>query len=167
MDVTLRDGSYAINFQFSEHDTRKIGRVLEQSGIPFVEIGHGQGLNASNYKDYWKSIGGSFDGTDDLTLSDTVVGYYGDATGMTVQQFKDMRMDEIMSKILFEYCAPVQVSSPKLTINYKSGNKYNNAVEVGTLLPKSTDLTNTFTADVWKWQSAHIDKYSHAAKGDN
>ncbi len=50
MDVTLRDGSYAINFQFSEHDTRKIGRVLEQSGIPFVEIGHGQGLNASNYK---------------------------------------------------------------------------------------------------------------------
>lgn len=50
MDVTLRDGSYAINFQFSEHDTRKIGRVLEQSGIPFVEIGHGLGLNASSYK---------------------------------------------------------------------------------------------------------------------
>ena len=50
MDVTLRDGSYAINFQFSEHDTRKIGSVLEQSGISFVEIGHGQGLNASNYK---------------------------------------------------------------------------------------------------------------------
>lgn len=124
-------------------------------------------VNASNYKDYWKSIGGSFDGTDDLTPTDTVVGYYGDATGMSVQEFKDMRMDEIMSKILFEYCAPVQVSAPNLTINYKSGNKYNNAVEVGTLLPKSTDLTNTFTADVWKWQSAHIDKYSHAAKGDN
>ena len=50
MDVTLRDGSYAINFQFSEHNTKKIGSVLEQSGISFVEIGHGQGLNASNYK---------------------------------------------------------------------------------------------------------------------
>lgn len=50
MDVTLRDGSYAINFQFTEHDTRKIGRVLEQSGIPYVEIGHGMGLNASSYK---------------------------------------------------------------------------------------------------------------------
>ncbi len=50
MDVTLRDGSYAVNFQFSEHDTKKIGSVLEQSGVSFVEIGHGQGLNASNYK---------------------------------------------------------------------------------------------------------------------
>lgn len=50
MDVTLRDGSYAINFQFTEHDTRKIGRVLEQSGIPYVEIGHGMGLNASSYR---------------------------------------------------------------------------------------------------------------------
>ena len=50
MDVTLRDGSYAVNFQFSEHDTKKIGSVLEQSGISFVEIGHGQGLNASNHK---------------------------------------------------------------------------------------------------------------------
>ena len=50
MDVTLRDGSYAINFQFTEHDTRKIGRALEQAGITFVEIGHGMGLNASSYK---------------------------------------------------------------------------------------------------------------------
>lgn len=50
MDVTLRDGSYAINFQFSEHDTKKIGAALEQVGIPYVEIGHGVGLNASSYK---------------------------------------------------------------------------------------------------------------------
>ncbi len=50
MDVTLRDGSYAINYQFSEHDTRRIGVALEDAGVPFVEIGHGMGLNASSYK---------------------------------------------------------------------------------------------------------------------
>ena len=50
MDVTLRDGSYAINYQFSEQDTKCIGVALENAGIRYVEIGHGMGLNASSYK---------------------------------------------------------------------------------------------------------------------
>lgn len=50
MDVTLRDGSYAINYQFSEYDTQQIGVALEESGVSYVEIGHGMGLNASSYK---------------------------------------------------------------------------------------------------------------------
>lgn len=47
MDVTLRDGSYAINFQFSEYDTSVLCNGLEQTGIEYIEIGHGMGLNAS------------------------------------------------------------------------------------------------------------------------
>ena len=50
MDVTLRDGSYAINFQFSDADTRNITRDLSNAGIRYVEIGHGMGLRASSEK---------------------------------------------------------------------------------------------------------------------
>jgi len=48
MDVTLRDGSYAVNFQFSCQDVRIIGKALEESGIGLIEIGHGMGLGASS-----------------------------------------------------------------------------------------------------------------------
>lgn len=47
MDVTLRDGSYQINFQFSNKDVRRIGGGLDQLGIPYIEVGHGQGIGAS------------------------------------------------------------------------------------------------------------------------
>ena len=50
MDVTLRDGSYAINFQFSVNDERNICSALENLGYKYIEIGHGMGLNASNKK---------------------------------------------------------------------------------------------------------------------
>jgi 4-hydroxy-2-oxovalerate aldolase len=47
LECTLRDGSYAINFQFSAKDTAVIALSLEQAGIRHIEIGHGLGLNAS------------------------------------------------------------------------------------------------------------------------
>lgn len=47
MDVTLRDGSYAINFQFSQYDTEVICKSLENSNIDYIELGHGMGLDAS------------------------------------------------------------------------------------------------------------------------
>ncbi len=50
LDVTLRDGSYAINFQFSCIQQKLISEGLEKLGIEFIEIGHGQGLNASSPK---------------------------------------------------------------------------------------------------------------------
>lgn len=48
MDVTLRDGSYAINFQFSCAQQRLITTGLEKLGIESIEIGHGEGLGASS-----------------------------------------------------------------------------------------------------------------------
>lgn len=48
LDVTLRDGSYAIDFRFSCTQQRLITEGLENLGIRYMEIGHGQGLNASN-----------------------------------------------------------------------------------------------------------------------
>jgi 4-hydroxy-2-oxovalerate aldolase len=47
LEVTLRDGSYAINFQFTAADTALICRELEQAGFDTIEIGHGVGLGAA------------------------------------------------------------------------------------------------------------------------
>jgi len=46
IDTTLRDGSYAINFQFSKEQTSIISNKLEDAGIEYIEVGHGVGLNA-------------------------------------------------------------------------------------------------------------------------
>jgi len=46
-DCTLRDGSYAVNFQYTASDTERIVRGIDQLGIGLIEVGHGLGLNAS------------------------------------------------------------------------------------------------------------------------
>ena len=47
MDVTLRDGSYAIDFSFTSLDTFYICKALEEAGVEYIEIGHGMGFNAT------------------------------------------------------------------------------------------------------------------------
>ncbi len=47
LETTLRDGSYAINFQFTASDTAIIASHLERVGFDLIEIGHGVELHAS------------------------------------------------------------------------------------------------------------------------
>ncbi len=47
LECTLRDGAYAIDFQFTAEDTRNICKALEEAGFLKIEIGHGLGLGAS------------------------------------------------------------------------------------------------------------------------
>jgi 4-hydroxy-2-oxovalerate aldolase len=47
LEVTLRDGSYLIDFQFTAEDTATIAAALEAIGFRWIEVGHGLGLNAS------------------------------------------------------------------------------------------------------------------------
>lgn len=47
LDTTLRDGSYAVDFQFTRQDTSMIALGLEKLGFRWIEIGHGLGMNAS------------------------------------------------------------------------------------------------------------------------
>lgn len=47
LDCTLRDGSYVIKFQFTAEDTRDISEALDELGFPYIEVGHGIGLGAS------------------------------------------------------------------------------------------------------------------------
>lgn len=52
LDCTLRDGSYAINFKFTKKDTACVVKNLSDSGIDFIEIGHGLGVGASSKTKY-------------------------------------------------------------------------------------------------------------------
>lgn len=47
LECTLRDGSYAVDFQFSIKDTQKICGSLDGAGFEYIEIGHGIGMGAS------------------------------------------------------------------------------------------------------------------------
>lgn len=47
IDVTLRDGSNAVDFQFSKEETGAIVANLSKAGIEWIELGHGYGLHAS------------------------------------------------------------------------------------------------------------------------
>lgn len=47
LDTTIRDGSYAVNFQYTVDDVRKIVGELDAAGIPYIEIGHGVTLGAT------------------------------------------------------------------------------------------------------------------------
>ena len=48
LDCTIRDGNYAVGYQFTLEDTFVIARGLAASGIQRIEVGHGLGLNAGN-----------------------------------------------------------------------------------------------------------------------
>jgi len=48
MEVTLRDGSYVIDFQFTAEDTATLVSALEKAGFRWIEVGHGLGLNAQD-----------------------------------------------------------------------------------------------------------------------
>src|SRR5579859_6221930 len=50
LDVTLRDGSYTIDFSFTAEDTANLCRGLEMAGVQYIEVGHGVGLGASGEK---------------------------------------------------------------------------------------------------------------------
>lgn len=46
LDTTVRDGSYAVNFQYTDDDVRRIVGDLDAAGIPYIEIGHGVTIGA-------------------------------------------------------------------------------------------------------------------------
>ena len=46
MDVTLRDGSYAVDFEFDPEFVTCLLQRLESSRIDFIEVGHGMGVEA-------------------------------------------------------------------------------------------------------------------------
>lgn len=48
LDCTLRDGSYAIDFGFTSRQTCDLTRELAYLRFPYIEVGHGVGIGASD-----------------------------------------------------------------------------------------------------------------------
>lgn len=48
LECTLRDGSYAFDFQFTTADTALLVKHLAQAGFRWIEIGHGLGIGAAD-----------------------------------------------------------------------------------------------------------------------
>ena len=69
LECTLRDGSYAIDFQFTRQDTENIVRLLENAGFTMIEVGHGMGLGAS---EKGKGIAAETDETYLKTTAETI-----------------------------------------------------------------------------------------------
>jgi 4-hydroxy 2-oxovalerate aldolase len=46
LDVTVRDGSYAIDYQYTPSQVAKVAAALDEAGIPLIEVSHGCGLGA-------------------------------------------------------------------------------------------------------------------------
>jgi 4-hydroxy-2-oxovalerate aldolase len=47
-DTTLRDGDHAMSHQFTVEHIRKVARALDESGVPVIEVSHGDGLAGSS-----------------------------------------------------------------------------------------------------------------------
>lgn len=53
VDTTLRDGSHSVSHQYTKEKTRCIAKGLNDSGIDFIEISHGDGLSGSSQNYGW------------------------------------------------------------------------------------------------------------------
>jgi len=51
LDNTLRDGSYVVDFKFTANQTATIAAKLDEANVPYIEVGHGLGLNAGTRAD--------------------------------------------------------------------------------------------------------------------
>lgn len=52
LDVTLRDGSYAIDYQYTAEQAARIVSALHEAGIDYIELGHGCGIGAGENLGY-------------------------------------------------------------------------------------------------------------------
>src|SRR5699024_3359869 len=54
-EVSLRDGSHAVAHQFTEQQVRDVTRGLDDAGMHYIEVSHGDGLGGSTLQ-YGKSL---------------------------------------------------------------------------------------------------------------
>ena len=48
LDVTLRDGSHSMSHAFTPQQVRETARGLDEAGVRYFEVSHGDGLGGSS-----------------------------------------------------------------------------------------------------------------------
>ena len=66
LDVSLRDGSHSMKHAFTEEQVREIARGLDEAGVEYFEVAHGDGLGGS-------SLQYGFSAVDELKLIEVAV----------------------------------------------------------------------------------------------
>ena len=134
---------------------------LKDAG-PYIP-GVGGSVTPENYLEYWTQDSVEYDKIlkfvtgYDVSDTDHVIGHYGDITGATAAELNELYTKELISRMLFEFCRPTEVSSPSLSIEYSEGSVYSLPVEVGRSMPKSVEFDSVFTQAVWRWMSSNDD----------
>ncbi|WP_078408784.1 4-hydroxy-2-oxovalerate aldolase [Priestia abyssalis] len=54
-EVSLRDGSHVVRHQFTEEQVRNVSKALDEAGMHYIEVSHGDGLGGSTLQ-YGKSL---------------------------------------------------------------------------------------------------------------
>lgn len=49
-DTTLRDGDHAMSHQFTVEQIRQVAQALDETGVPIIEVSHGDGLAGSSFQ---------------------------------------------------------------------------------------------------------------------
>lgn len=65
-EVALRDGSHAIGHQYTVEQVTEVARALNDAGVPYIEVAHGDGLAGSS-EQYGRSL------TDEMKLIEAAV----------------------------------------------------------------------------------------------
>lgn len=87
MDVTIRDGSYLINFAYTPEQIEKIVSLLDAAGVPYIEASHGAGIGAVQR--------GVAPGADDLAYAQAAVRGRKRAKIGAIADPRATRLDEI------------------------------------------------------------------------